>query len=449
MRIAKGIAVIMLALIVLWGGIATWLHLRGPTAEQAAALALLDKTLPPLAPDRNVADASRLQGRVVPPERRAAALEAVRRHDERLATRMKQGKLEDEDLSQDRLPDYPELPDVPESPALCERRGSTCLARVRADPAATAALLQAHSQRLQQARALADNEGYRIEREPSIYSFEVPSDDRDLVLTSFAARFAQGDTAGALADTCRDLAGWRRIGANSDQLVGVMVGAAHAEQAARLLSELVAALPADATLPGECGTALASTADAELDLCPAMGNEFAQVRAYTDIAPQTDTGLRDQVILRGVDHERMAHLLAPHFAQFCGEAIVRQSRADRPFAGRVWKDYTCPRWEFAFDPIDCILVDITAANHEHFARSLDRRMDLAAAIALLRTALWLRDTDADPRPRAQRLRERPASLGLRRDARLEGNALVIDRYDARIEKSLRLPLTPMPAPAAP
>jgi hypothetical protein len=448
MRIAKGIACVVLALILLWGAVATWLHLRGPDDGQAAALATLAVKLPPLPSDRNVADDARLQGHVVPPARRSEALDAVRRQDARHRQLLEQGRIETKHFDEDGLEAFPVLPEAGESDAKCDRREPDCLGRVRTDPAATAALLQAHAQRVRDALALADNDGYRLERAPSLFaSISIPSDDRDLALTALAARFAQGDSAGALSGTCRDLAGWRRIGANSDSLVGTMAAAAHAEQAVRMLARLAAALPAGAPLPADCAPALAPTTDAELDLCPAMGGEFEQVNSAADLEPPPQASLADRIVLRAVDRERMAYLIAPHYAQFCGAKILAQARADRPFGRTRWPQYACPRWQFVFDPIDCILVDVTASSDEAITRSLDRRLDVAASIALLRTALWLRDTDADPRSRAQRLRERPASLGLRRDVRLEGDTLVIDRHDTHLDPTLALPLPPLAAAA--
>jgi hypothetical protein len=444
MRIAKAIGALLLAVIGLWALGATWVHLRGPDATQAAALAVLEAKLPPLAPERNVADAARLLGHEVPADQRAAALAAVRRRDEQEVALLMRGQFEQSQALPDPLAAYREFPKLPDSPVLCDLRGDDCLARVRADPVATAALLEAHAVDLRAVLALADHDGFRMDREPSLFgigTFPLATDRRRLVPTALAHRFAQGDTAGALAGACHDLAGWRRIAANSEGIIPAMVSDASALQDVRLLAQLVAALPPGEALPPDCTAALAPTSDAELDLCPAMGNEFAAMRTAADLQAPPDSGLADQLLMHAIDSERMAYLLAPHYAQFCGEAVLAHARADRPFAGRAWTDYRCPRLEFVFDPIDCILADVSVSSGG-FASYLDRRTDLAAALALLRTALWLRDTDADPRPRGQRLRERPDSLGLRRHATLDGNALVIDRHDTHIEPRLRLPLAP-------
>jgi hypothetical protein len=450
MRVFRWIGVVLLALVIAWGLGATWTHLRGPDARQAAALATLAKVPAAMASERNVADDARLLGHDVPAERREAALATVRRADARRIEYLKRGDTERWMDPPDPLAGYPAYPHAAPSPVLCDARGTGCLAHVRADLATTQALLDKHARELQATLALADNDGYRLDRAPSMYApfASMGSDNRRLVLTAFAARFAEGDTAGALGSVCDDLAGWRRIGANSDQLIAMMLSDIHVEQDATLLAQLVAALPAGQALPSECAAALAPTTDAELDLCPAMVGEFALMRSAATMEPQPDTGLVDQLLLRGVDSERMAYLMAPHYATFCGEPALAQARADRRFDAPTVPPSTCPRWEFLFDPIDCILVDISISGGTAFPRYFDRRTDTAATLALLRTAVWLRETDTDPRPREQRLRERPASLGLRRDVKLEGDALVIDRHDARGERTLSLPLAPRTAAVA-
>jgi hypothetical protein len=446
MRVVRGLLVVVLVAFVAWIAGATWLRMRAPEAHHAAAVDVLQVPAKRIPSHRNLADAMRLLGHDVPVDRRDEVLAAVKAQDAQDVRRFEAGRPDPFDIRPDPLDAYPAWPSIPDSSALCTPVGEDCLERVRADPAAAAALLQAHATELRATLALADNAGFRLDRTPSVLVIPPATGGRrrGLVATHIAWRFVSGDVDGALAATCRDLAGWRRIAADSDHIVPTLVATAYAEHDARWLARMVAELPASHALPGECTVALAPSTDAELDICQAMRLDFAETRTLVlDELPDA-AAWSDVAYHKVASRVRVAQLVAPAFARYCDGTTLADARADRKTTP-LPRDWTpCPTWQVALDPVDCDLADVIVAGSRRHDAHLDRRTDLAATLALLRTALWLRDTDADPRPRAQRLAERPASLGLRREAVLsdDGLALVMLRLDRSHEADVRLPLPP-------
>jgi hypothetical protein len=447
MRFAKGLALALLVALVLWTAGAAWMRSRGPDPLQAQALATLEAPTPPLPPGANAADAMRLLKHDVPFERRAGLAVALREFEEADAKRAQRGGKE---TLADPRDAFPARPAIEDAPGLCHLplTEHDCLATVRADPAATTAILEHHASSLRDTLALADYGGYRHERTPSIYMATpmLPGTQR-LVLTHFAHRFATGDVDGALAGTCRDLAGWRRLSADNDSLLAALVTTTYATHDALLLARFVAELPAGHDLPASCADALAPTTAAELDLCPAIRSEFAMVNSLVPSEPPPGISPADRLMLHAVSTDRMRALLAPHYAAYCGGNAMALAVADKAQKAPDHQAWLCGSVERLLDPVDCTLAEV--AHGTSFGRYIDRRTDLAATLALLRTIAWLRATDADPRPRADRLAARPESLGLRREATLaaDGLSVSIPRLDQRDGATITLPLPLMPVAA--
>jgi hypothetical protein len=450
MKLRRALGWGLLGIVGAWLVAAAWLRYRGPDAEQAAALATLSAPNPPLL-GRNAADAFWLAGHRVPDDQRAATLAALRDFHEREAALRDAGKGVEADALVDPLDAFPEIEDAPPSPELCELRQRDCLGTVRNDPAATGATLAKYAEALQRGLSFAGYDGYRYERTTSLNA-TLPqfATGRRLAYTHFAARFVQGDTAGALQAVCADLRGWRRIGGDSDQLIASMIGTAFASQDLQLLAEMAAELPTEQPLPAACTAALAPATPAELDLCSAIRGEFAMLRngiAAAAIGP--DLGATDRFMARLLSADRYAAHVAPQFAYVCSDAARAQVQADQRVVVPAALSPRCARWESALDPVTCIVIGVSGETG--FPKYLDRRTDLAAQIGLVRTALWLRDGAGDARPAAQRLRERPAEFGLRREVTLEdgGRTLAMPAFDPRVGTDLRVPLPQLHAAVEP
>ncbi len=131
----------------------------------------------------------------------------------------------------------------------------SCLAKVRAAPEDTAEALARQTQLLERARRLRDTEVLRNAM-PNGYA-PLPYFSL-LPMTAHALAFVQGEEEYAVAETCRDLATWRRLAINTDMLVGTIRGITFAGRGhARLLADMLSEWPVDRPLPEACDAALA------------------------------------------------------------------------------------------------------------------------------------------------------------------------------------------------
>jgi hypothetical protein len=373
---------------------------RDPTPEQQAALDVLRAPNPQWEGD-DAYPALWALGYAVPADQQAAVLqEDVARIDAAAGEHGGPGNGRFE-----RLPDLPA-----NSPGLC-RADESCLATVRAAREAAATLVQTHDARLQQslAPALLDAGHARYPFRPTLASPIAAAPAFHLVRTHHALRYLDGDVAGALTGTCRQIASWRRLSAHTDSLVLSIVGARVVAENLELFGEILAELPPDLGLPAECGGAVAATDAAELDLCPSFRNEF---RMYDAIASMdrsqlfsNDVGLPALPGQLLFDNEALVARSAPVIGGMCMEATRGAMVADQPLP-----PVPAPECSFAerlADPTGCELIGIAVPDYGGYAA---RRMDLRAQLLLARTLLWLRGQAADPRPLADRLAARPAEL---------------------------------------
>jgi hypothetical protein len=417
-------------------------RLRGPTQEQQAALALLRAAMPPVA-GRDGSDAIWLLEYDVPESQRAELAKQLRAYYDAvdalaLADRNKEAQALPDPRS--RLSKFPVLGD--ELKGVCKQRDDDCLAIVRADPAATESALREHAPGLNAGLALANYDGFRYGLVPSS-SQALPefNSQRRLVRTHFAALFASGRTVEAETGLCRDIGGWRRIGGNTDTLIGSMIGAAFVRHDLELLGDMLAEQPFDSALPADCTTALAPVADFELDLCPSMRNEFRMIAGFTtrEMPAKIDPKGPGSFFLKAAfDGEHVEAVMAPSFAQFCGKPLLRAQRQDRSSASIGFLATKCSLFERSGDPFGCFLAEM--GSGDSFANYVDRRTDQAAALALMRTLLWLREQAPDPATWPEKLRDRPPSLGLRREPRIsaDGKHLSIALFERHPEDSFDL-----------
>lgn len=397
------------------------MRMRGPTESQQAALATLARPMPPVV-GRDGSDAIWLLDHDVPEAQRAAvATQLLRYYDERDAL-TSAGRQPEADRLVDPLSKFPAYAKFPGNEAgLCEEADRNCLATVRADPAGTEATMQRHQAGLRAVLALSAYDGVRTSLKPTLtQAIPTFSSQRKLVRTHFAQMFARGMKDEALAGLCGDIGAWRRLGGNTDMLIGSMVGAAYVRHDLALLGEMVAELPMDARLPSACDAALAPSKDYELDLCPAIRTEFHGVENTISSGITSKDARRPGRALAGlaIDNEHFLATIAPAYAQYCDPAAVQTARLDRSWKGKVAAP-RCASMDKLSDPLGCVLIDLTGDNN--YSRYLDRRTDLAATLALMRTVLWLREQSSDPNDWPGKLATRPASVGLRREPTIAGD----------------------------
>jgi hypothetical protein len=261
--------------------------------------------------------------------------------------------------------------------------------------------------------------------------------------------FASGMKDEALGGLCDDIGAWRRLGGNTDILIASMVGAAYVRHDLTLLGEMVAELPTDARLPSSCDAALAPTEDYELDLCPAIRTEFHWMENAMPHEIASKGAHRPGRFVAGLalDNEHFVATIAPAYAQYCDPAVSQAMRLDKSWKAAA-EAPRCASMDHLSDPLGCMLVDL--AGDTNYSKYLDRRTDLAASLALMRTVLWLREQSPDPNDWPSKLPTRPASLGLRREPTIakDGNEISIALLDQSHDKTYRLPL-PKSVQAAP
>jgi hypothetical protein len=371
---------------------------RGPTPAQRAALQRMNAATPPVQ-GHDASDAVWLLDYDVPPEKWAEAAEAKRRYE---------SEIERKPGLADPLRGYPRYPDPP-ADAPCETQAGGCLAYVTEHRAEIAALLDAHKQGLDAARALAAYDGFRIgvpnSMPPSLPRLNLR---HRLVLADMAYRFASGERLSAVESVCRDIAGWRRIGGNADHLIVSMIGITNVRSDLALLADMLAKMPKETELPEECGAALESSADYEFDLCPAIRYEYSMVkdvRAAAENPPPGEAGPPAWTI----DWDNFQAMAAQAYAPYCEAAPLQAARADKPIPKAPLP--TCSRWRKLADPFGCALADVATVN---FDRYLERRADQAQMLALMRTVVWLRMAAENPDEVGSVLAARPADLGLLR-----------------------------------
>ena len=338
---------------------------------------------------------------------------------------------------------FPEQP--PEEQGVCSAAHPGCLAYVTENRALVAATLAEHAAGTAKALAFAGYDGVRIGVLPSL-SARLPNlgGRRRLVLSYFANRYVSGERLGAIAELCGDLGGWRRIGADSDNLVVSMVGVAYVKQDLQLLAEMLAKLPKESEIPGECTQALRPSTDDEFDLCPSMRTDFRMVALTPAAMDRGQKGwLRPS---RQLDRRNFEALVAGDRARYCAAPVRALARADRSSGSAIPPPPRCRRLRRLADPVGCVLAEVAAVDG--YDKYLDRRTDQAAMLALMRTIVWLRGQAASPEQVEAALAHRPAELGLRRTPRYrrEKDTLAVDLLDASRETEFVLAAGAEPLP---
>ena len=421
---AKWLFRALLALVVLVplavAGFFVGMRYTGPTPEQQAAIARMAQATPPVQ-GHDASDAIWLLDHDVPAERWKEVAAAKRRQADAFA-RGQRGVA-------DPLRAYPRYPEPPtELP--CSQLAEGCLAYVGEHRAEVAALLDAHKPGVDAVRALAAYDGFRMGVANAL-PLEIPrlNTRRPLVLADMAHRFAAGERLTAVEAVCRDLAGWRRIGGNSDHLVVSMLGVHNVRADLALFADMLAKMPKETELPEECGAALEASADYEFDLCPAIRFEHAlvpEVRKAAQAAQDVAPGEPPAWLIDWRNFEAMA---AQAYAPYCEPAVVAALRAD----GRAPSPPppTCSRWRKLADPYGCALAAVAPPG---FGKYLDRRADQAQMLALMRVVVWLRTAAETPAEVPTVLAARPKELGLLREPAYDAGT---DRVSIPLHESSR------------
>lgn len=442
-RWLRRIVVVVLVLLLLAAAMWCVSRLRGPTAEQRQALELFQSMPPP--EGSNAFAALWLLPWDVPPAQQEAVVEEDARRFGALpapgdpARAAAAGAFRS--VAADRYRDLEA--DLAAEPVSCDLQAGGCLAAVREERDAHAARLEAAAPLVDRVEAVFDHDHYRS-RLPVAFDMPFPRLPlMSLAGTRHALQFVDGDVDGALAGTCRSLAGWRRLAGNSDTLLVAMYAAAGAGSQAGLLAEMLAELPVEHPVPAACTEALAPLQDGEMGLCRALRGEWEFGRTALDMIESGETRwarLQRSLIL---DRKATEALSAWNLSGACGEEAAAALAEDRPMSlrrddGRAW------RFECVANSAGCVLMDIARPAYVDYGL---RMQDARARIRLLAAVEWMRGQAAagDPRAAGELLKEFPG--GLRSQARAvdidpESGRLRMALFHARQDTHWSIPLPP-------
>lgn len=399
------------ALLVLFAVVLIGYRLRGPSAAQREALALLQEDQRP-AQGHNAFALLWYLPYDVPldqVEARTAADVATMR-----------ARLASDAATVDYRPDAPRLPELASADLalLCATDAAGCLARVAVEPERVRALLAAQPARLARAAALAERDFYWNEFPPDPRFGFLP-DLRwapRLWLSALALQYVDGDRVGALAGVCRNVDSWRRL-RRTNSLVGAMLAMRAGDGALGLFGDMLAGLPADEAVPADCASALRPVAAADVDRCAEMAGEFllsqTLVREMNEGARARPWWERWQSRLLFEPAQTQAWFAEPA-ARHCGAAASARMLADRPLGPADEIPPPTHRLECVSSLVGCILADVAAPAYLGYDR---RTLDFAAHLRLAAALLWLRDTPAGT-SLAERFAQRPPAL--RSDGHVSG-----------------------------
>lgn len=342
--------------------------------------------------------------------------------------------------AQARLAKLPATPGWPREYQACAGWGENCLARVAASTAVARALRDANAERLRRIEAL-QSENRHIARVgmpayttpyPPLGGLHAP------VRLDAALRFLDGDRQGALERLCRHARWWRGLRRDTDLLLVSSVGTAVVTGAGQSYVEMLQALPAGESPPAACRDAFAPLADAELDLCRAMRDEFLR---QTRALQQGIGGGPDPAPLRRLARhlayrpEASEALLAPSYDYWCSAA--QRERAAARAEARMTAPGRCRADGWLFNYVGCTFAPIAAPTLPGW---YPRVLDLDGRLRLVRSAEWL--LAQAPAETATAFAQRPVKLRDPRQA-LEGpRCRPVLRYLPRAGAPWRLPLPP-------
>ena len=340
---------------------------------------------------------------------------------------------------------YPDLsPPREDYNRFCRTGGDpTCLSKVRAAPEATAEAVERNARLLARIRQFRNAEMLRNVMPPKLLTPMPSFSAGHLPMTAHALAFIQGNEEDAVAETCRDLAAWRRLALNTDMLIGTMVGIAYAGRGyGQLLAEMLAEWPVDQVLPKVCDAALAPPREENLRLCHAVRGEFRLQEATSDLNAvdwEENSWLETLVLNLFYDRDSTVALAAEQLAPYC----------TTDSAGRLdhdWRDTNSDiflRWTCVGNPLGCALTG--AVGGVDYGDYADRMLDFDARLRQLWTLAWMRE-QAESGARADTLIERlpPELRNEDQPIKLtpDGRSLRVALLDDRHGQWAEIPLPP-------
>lgn len=295
---------------------------------------------------------------------------------------------------------FTRLPALPSADWLCGSHDDSCLQRVREHADVVRAELEVHVPRLAHEQSLQQYDYLRIPEEfPGPPPFGALQSLGRLPLTASALAQVDGRTAEALALLCRQASVWRRLQANSDQLIVQMAAAARFRAGAKLRAEIAAEAP-QIDDPA-CEQAFALLNDEELRLCPAMAQEYRFQAGMSELLnANVASELGGKWLFNEVHFRARIALPLGHYCLPAHAERIRTRQPSSPPSAR------CSYSQALFNPVGCTLAAVASPDWDRWHRRL---LDNDAALKLLASADWLRH-QAPAGDRAEALARLPQAL---------------------------------------
>lgn len=334
---------------------------------------------------------------------------------------------------------------IPIDKHLCTlKEGADCLDKVRAQPQAVAAALDARAGLLERIGRLSAHGHFREPLAKGMGTSPNPPSMGRILATPLAAHaqaYLRGDPQRAMAGLCRDAASARMLMTHSDYMFPAVVGGAWLNANAEELAAMLSELPPDTSLPATCNTALAPPTAFEMSACTAMRGEFLRVSAQFR---SNRDAFRKQRANLFFDENKSKARAAENMGWLCLPESIDAIAKDHPVPAPP--HVSMFRLECATNYVGCVLSSVAGLDSSAYARRLQ---DVGAKLRLLQAILWLREnaTELAGQPLPKRLQALPASL--RQGPRTitvsaDGRALQLPSYSAQAKGT---PLS-MPLPQA-
>jgi len=296
--------------------------------------------------------------------------------------------------------------DAAEKELLCSPSANDCLAQAMAQHEAIAVLLQKQAERIERTRLIvAGDDAWNAM--PA--DMRVPLggiDQKRLWLTRAAFDFARGHRADGLRELCGSALGWRRLRQHSNTMLSTMAFASNEKQSGQLFAQMLANMPLQESLPDECQAAFAAPAIADVDLCAAMQSELSSTLSSLHMVGRQEGAWSRLQSWLVIDEKQVVRDLARHHALYC-----RVERSEDMLARRSLPSFMDSSRLDVFSVISnsagSVLALIGMPAYDGYAKRME---DHAMSLRLFATELWLRKTQTDGRPLAERFTERPASM---------------------------------------
>ncbi len=281
-----------------------------------------------------------------------------------------------------------------------------CLQAVRADLKGYRDLVARNQAALQQFAQADDGDHLQTQFDkvpelllPSIREAYFPA-------TELAVRFADGERAAALEQTCQHVGRWRRLGANTDSMIGTMIAAAYASRGyGRLAADMLAEWPVRNALPKTCVQALNLPGPAEAQgLCLSMRGEYRYMtgnleRGVAQAANDLDgraAWMRRLPRVVVYDAEKTAARPALQFVPYCQAAVQQAFLEDRDVAVVKQTPASAFSLSCAANLLGCVLSEVASTDMTPYVQRL---RDANAQYRMLAALVWLHgqpDLLADP-----------------------------------------------------